>query len=230
MSRMLETSSFDRRPLRLGQSRYERDIVMLQNAQRYGNDDLKGLIVIGWFFSKSWPLYCLTGFKWGGGGFIRVQCRPHAPECRRRARAGHGFTSVRPTVPTPPPESNQAYMSPNDNSWSWFSQEYTLSHRECGQFRHCLHENFEKFEMISTPTGSWIRSRRRPHQLPVGVEIISNFFKIFMNIGTELSTLSMGHSIGILISLLLENRRPGQGVCCSWRMSTSHIKTTQTSR
>ena len=24
-----------------------------------------------------------------------------------------------------------------------------------------LHENFEKFEMISTPTGSWIRSRRR---------------------------------------------------------------------
>ena len=56
---------------------------------------------------------------------------------------------------------------------------YTLSHRECGQFRPCLHENFEKFEMISTPTGSWIRSRRRRDriQLPVGVEIISNFSK-----------------------------------------------------
>ena len=48
---------------------------------------------------------------------------------------------------------------------------------ERGQFRPCQHENFEKFEMISTPTGSWIRSRRRPHQLPVGVEIISNFSK-----------------------------------------------------
>ena len=53
------------------------------------------------------------------------------------------------------------------------------SHRECGQFRPCIHENFEKFEMISTPTGSWIRSRRRRDriQLPVGVEIISNFSK-----------------------------------------------------
>ena len=53
------------------------------------------------------------------------------------------------------------------------------SHRECGQFRPCLHENFEKFEMISTPTGSWIRSRLRRDriQLPVGVEIISNFSK-----------------------------------------------------
>ena len=54
---------------------------------------------------------------------------------------------------------------------------HTLSNRECGQFHPCLHENFEKFERISTPTGSWIRSRRRPHQLPVGVEIISNFSK-----------------------------------------------------
>ena len=56
---------------------------------------------------------------------------------------------------------------------------YTVSHRECGQFRPCVHENFEKFKMISTPTGSWIRSRRRRDriQLPVGVEIISNFSK-----------------------------------------------------
>ena len=51
--------------------------------------------------------------------------------------------------------------------------------------------------MISTPTGSWTRSRWRPHQLqlPVGVEIISEFFKIFMQTGTELSTLSKGQSI-----------------------------------
>ena len=56
---------------------------------------------------------------------------------------------------------------------------YTLSHRECGQFRPCMLENFDKFEMISTPTGSWIRSRLRRDriQLPVGVEIISNFSK-----------------------------------------------------
>ena len=42
----------------------------------------------------------------------------------------------------------------------------TLSHRECGHLRH---ENFEKFEMISTSTGSWIRSRRRRDriQLPI---------------------------------------------------------------
>ena len=47
---------------------------------------------------------------------------------------------------------------------------YTLSHRECGQFRPCVHENFE-------------------------------FFKIFMNIGTKLSTLSMGQSIVTCIVL-----------------------------
>ena len=51
-----------------------------------------------------------------------------------------------------------------------------VSHRECGQFRPCVHENFEKFKIISTSTGSGIRSRLRPHQLPVGVEIILNFY------------------------------------------------------
>ena len=34
-----------------------------------------------------------------------------------------------------------------------------VSHRECGQFRPYVHENFEKFKIILTPTGSWIRSR-----------------------------------------------------------------------
>ena len=50
---------------------------------------------------------------------------------------------------------------------------YTLSHRECGQFRPCLHENFEKFEMISTPTGSWIRSRLRRDRIQLPVEVDS---------------------------------------------------------
>ena len=74
---------------------------------------------------------------------------------------------------------------------------YTLSHRECGQFRPYVHENFEKFKIVSTPTGSWIRSRLRRDriQLSVGHRTYLEFFKIFMNIGTELSTLSMGQSI-----------------------------------
>ena len=56
---------------------------------------------------------------------------------------------------------------------------YTVSHRECGQFRPYVHENFEKFKIISTPTVSWIRSRLRRDQiqLTVGVEIIMNFSK-----------------------------------------------------
>ena len=56
---------------------------------------------------------------------------------------------------------------------------YTVSHRECGQFRPYVHENFEKFKIISTPTGSWSwwGLRRDRIQLPVGVEIILNFSK-----------------------------------------------------
>ena len=51
---------------------------------------------------------------------------------------------------------------------------YTVSHRECGQFRPYVRDNYENFKIISTPTGSWIRSRRRRDQiqLPVGVEIL----------------------------------------------------------
>ena len=57
---------------------------------------------------------------------------------------------------------------------SKFNRFYTW---ECGQFRSCLHENFEKFVMISTPTGDSIAPKRDRIQLPVGVEIISNFSK-----------------------------------------------------
>ena len=67
---------------------------------------------------------------------------------------------------------------------------YTASHRECGQLCPYIHENFEKFGMISTSTGSWIR--RRNHL---------EFIKIFMNTETELSTLSMGQSIVKVIAI-----------------------------
>ena len=68
------------------------------------------------------------------------------------------------------------------NVWNdFFTRKYTWTHRNDGQSCDIRHENFEKFEMFSTPTGSWIRSRRRRRrdriQLPVGVENISNFSK-----------------------------------------------------
>ena len=75
-------------------------------------------------------------------------------------------------------------------------RQYTLSHRECGQLCPYVHENFEKFKIISTPTGSWIRSRQaRSNPTARRGRNYLEFFKIFMNIGTELSTLSMGQSI-----------------------------------
>ena len=57
---------------------------------------------------------------------------------------------------------------------------YTVSHRQCGQFRPYVHENFEQFKMKSIPTGSWIRSRlqRDRIQLTDGVEILLNFSKL----------------------------------------------------
>ena len=73
---------------------------------------------------------------------------------------------------------------------------YIVSYRECGQFRPYVHENFEKFEMISTSTGSWIRLRLRHDRMRLAPPARSNptarrrrnhleFFKIFMSIGTE---------------------------------------------
>ena len=62
-----------------------------------------------------------------------------------------------------------------------------------------LHENFEKFEMISTRrkvlyyVPSWPKAWSNPTARR-GQNYLE-FFKIFMNIGTELSTLSMGRSI-----------------------------------
>ena len=37
---------------------------------------------------------------------------------------------------------------------------YTLSHRQCGHPRHLCRATFADFEVISTTTGCWIRSRR----------------------------------------------------------------------
>ena len=89
------------------------------------------------------------------------------------------------------------------------SRPYAMSHWDCGQFSPNVHENFEKFKIISTPTGSWVplRQRRDRIQLPVGVEKLAwifqnfqdfqDFFKISMNIGT----LWMGQSIHTLTPL-----------------------------
>ena len=60
---------------------------------------------------------------------------------------------------------------------------YTLPHRECGPLRTCLHDCFEKFEMISTPTGSWWGLRRDRIQLPVGRRNQLEFFKTVMQTG-----------------------------------------------
>ena len=57
---------------------------------------------------------------------------------------------------------------------------YTWAHRNDGQSRVTFDMNFFlNSRCFRRPTDSWIRSRRRPHQLPVGVENISNFFKNF---------------------------------------------------
>ena len=76
---------------------------------------------------------------------------------------------------------------------------YTVSHRECGQFRRYVHENFEKnsryfhsdwqLDSILPPSCSNPTARSGRNDL--------EFFKIFMNLATELSALSMGHSIRI---------------------------------
>ena len=52
-----------------------------------------------------------------------------------------------------------------------------MSHRERGQFRRYVHENFKKFKLITTPMGSWWASSAIVSQLPVGAEIILNFSK-----------------------------------------------------
>ena len=81
---------------------------------------------------------------------------------------------------------------------------YTLSHRECGHPRHLCHATFADCEMISTTTGSWIRShrlrlRRDRIQLPVVVEIILKSAIVCITKVTRVSTLSMGQTVVILI-------------------------------
>ena len=64
----------------------------------------------------------------------------------------------------------------------------------------CSWKFWKKIQDNFDPDGQLdsIAPRHDRIQLPVGVEIILNFFWIFMNIGTELSTLSMGQSIRIV--------------------------------
>ena len=52
---------------------------------------------------------------------------------------------------------------------------YTVSHRECGQFRPYIHENFEKFKIISTPTGSWWAFGAIESNCPSGSKLSWNF-------------------------------------------------------
>ena len=72
---------------------------------------------------------------------------------------------------------------------------YTLSHRDCGQFRPCLHENFEKIQNNFDPDGQLDSiAPEAPSTARRGRNHLE-FFKIFMQTGAELSTLSMGQSI-----------------------------------
>ena len=88
---------------------------------------------------------------------------------------------------TPPPSSYFLTMCPTAH-WNVFSVPPSV-----WTVPFLCSWKFWKIQDFSTPTGSWWSLRRDRIQLPVGVEI--EFFKIFMNIGTELSTLSIGHSI-----------------------------------
>ena len=73
------------------------------------------------------------------------------------------------------------------------------SHRKCGHPRHLCYATLQTLTMISTTTGSWIRSRLRHFRLrrdriklPVVVEIISNVCKCCITKVTTVSTLTMG--------------------------------------
>ena len=95
--------------------------------------------------------------------------------------------------------------------WSWWCRStrlipvccrrirlrYTLSHRECGQFRPYVHENFKKIQNNFDPDGQLdsIAPEARLNPTARRGRNYFEFFKIFMNIRTELSTLSMGQSI-----------------------------------
>ena len=72
---------------------------------------------------------------------------------------------------------------------------FTVSHRECGQSHTYVQEYFEKIQDNFHPDGQLdsitpeapLTDRRGRSNV--------EFFTIFMNIGTELATLSMGYSM-----------------------------------
>ena len=75
---------------------------------------------------------------------------------------------------------------------------------ECGQFRHYVHENFENCKIISTPTDTWTPSARTNPTVRRGRNYLK-FFKIFMNIGTELSNALDGTQYNIIEAGILFN-------------------------
>ena len=95
-------------------------------------------------------------------------------------------------------QSFQKFFKPLKIFKIWiFIRNYNWTHWNDGQCGLFWHENFGKFEMFSTSTGSWIRSRRKRDrfQLPVEVENISNLPKLSCQKGTGLSVFSMGSGI-----------------------------------
>ena len=102
-------------------------------------------------------------FSWFVGSMLKPRRSYHSSVATDRLRSG---------------DYEHENASPSNGTGFATEASYTVSHRECGQFRSYVHENFEKFKIISTSTGSWIRSRRRDRiQLPDEVEIILNFSK-----------------------------------------------------
>ena len=85
------------------------------------------------------------------------------------------------------------------------AHEDALSHRECGQLRPPMFMKLWKNSRWFRPRRvSWIRLRRRS----LARRGLNNldFFKSFMNVGTELATLSMWHSIERILSWKLSWR------------------------
>ena len=99
----------------------------------------------------------------------------------------------------PQPESYQAYMGPVESRWRF------LLVFVDGQYSMYLEEGSGPLIFRNTVSKLYCASGAIESQQPVGVEIISIFDKIFMQTGTELTTLSMGHQYSCSVSVLKSN-------------------------